>query len=273
MGHNVGVNVAWTLFITIPFLIGSVTLGYWIYRSVQLSKKFRKYLKSLLVFNWISICSFYLCMFMTELETLLQLGRDKDFSTEYEDPDLQVTFALSSLGYIVGKWSVYTILYLRLYYTLNKSAYSYNEKIYKAVKYAIIAEIIFTLIPTALFVIADDGPVFLAAQLAVIPFFLLDVGIPVALNIMFIKKTYQIGKTYFRISSRTSRSSRSVPKASTMSKDKSTSSRDKELSIHYSIKTKSIFFLCDFCWFFFCCCLFCVCRCACIFVFVLTRDQ
>ena len=230
MAGDAGLNAFWTIFIAMPVAVGFTCFGYWVYRSVELSRKFAKYLKSLLIVNWIAVGAFFLDNLMVAIETIRALAIGKDFSEDFEEEDLQPTLALASLGYIVGKWSVYCILYLRLYYTLNKSAYSYNSRAYKMIKWAIVAEVFFTLLALALFVVADDGPIYLVAQLSVIPFFLLDVGIPITLNVMFIKKTHQIGKTYFRISSKTSRGgdSASIPHPS---KSKTNSNEQSELSV------------------------------------------
>ena len=179
---NLLISLGWTGLACVPFLICTINLFYWIYKSIQLREKFEQITKSLLYLNWMAIIVFTIASGLIFAECILAIINEVDFSSEFEQDDIQLMLLIAIAFYLIGKYLVYFILYLRLFYTLDNSAYSYQAKTYKIVKYSIFFEIFLGIIAVIAFTTADDDNDFVAVVIGGI-YFILDIIIPVTLNV------------------------------------------------------------------------------------------
>ena len=179
---KVFVSLGWTALAFIPFAVGMISFVYWTYKSIQLREMFAKLIKSLLYLNWFAIVVFTIASGLIFGECIYAIIRGIDFSSEFEQEDIQLTLLVAIGFYLVGKYLVYFVLYLRLFHTLDNSAYSYQPRTYKIVKYSIFCEVFLGLLAVVAFTTAEDDNDFIGVVVGGI-YFLMDIIIPVALNV------------------------------------------------------------------------------------------
>ena len=208
--ENLGLGLFWTILTAIPVLISIGAYIYWIKESRQYRTKFSKYMKTLICLNWTGITFFTVSNVFILAEYIRSVALNRDFTKFLED-DMQVLLYGPAIFYMSGKWLVYFILYMHLKLTLKKSAYNYSDATYSRLKAAIWLEIVCSLLMTVLFISFDYGVGYYAALCAGLTFLLLDIFVPVCLNVLFLQRTYQIGKNYYHLISMPKSSSATPP--------------------------------------------------------------
>ena len=179
----------------ISFLTTTIWLTYGIWSKIQGSTS--KISKNLLLTNWgaaiaYSITTLSVCIHSIHiLADSLDLDQNTQFIYDFESENLQVPLLLASFCYLIGKFLLYFVFYLRLFYLLDQTTFAYKNKYYFGIKCAIGLTCIcaFLIIPTSMI---DDDILQSVSHLFSILFLLCDIGVPITLNIMFIKKIDEI---------------------------------------------------------------------------------
>ena len=136
---------------------------------------------SIFYLNWMCVICFSMSIVFPAIEAIIQVIGNNDIAYNWERKNLQTTITLASIGYLLGKYSMYFLLYLRLYFILKKSAYCYSDGTYRCLKALIFAEIFFSLLALCFFIAADDGPLYTIGQILALTYLLLDFTIPILL--------------------------------------------------------------------------------------------
>ena len=174
-------------------LISCSTTIYWSIYGVIYRKSVKKAAIALLVVNWAAGISFGVVTILVAIHCLLILNdeNDDDFITEFEADNLQTSLLIGSIFYLIGKFLLYFVLYLRLYYLLENTLFAYQKKYYNYVKCCIIATIIFAIaiVVPALF---HNDNLEIISNIFTMLYLLCDIIVPIILNFMFIKKMYDI---------------------------------------------------------------------------------
>ena len=119
------------------------------------------------------------------------------FIKDFEADQMQTQLVISILLYLFAKYLMYFILYLRLFYLLVGSMFAYSDKLYLLIKSSIILNIIFPLMALMFSTNKDEISKILTNIFRAL-YLLLDIGIPIWLNILFIKKLYEIGSFFMQ---------------------------------------------------------------------------
>ena len=174
---------------------------YWIVRSIQIQKVmttsngFSKFNKKLLVVNGSSIVVFTVVSVIIGIHCTVTLHESYnsrtniDFINDFESTNIQLTLTLSAFFYLIGKLLVYIVLYLRLHYALKESLFAYSDIFY--IKLKIIISI--CIISALLSLVFGPFNFILGMYIFFSIYAILDIVIPIRLNILFINKLHQIG--------------------------------------------------------------------------------
>ena len=108
---------------------------------------------------------------------------------EFERDNIQISSLLGAFFYLLAKYLLYFVLYLRLYHVLKDSMFNYSQSFYAKIQAVILVSFICA-ISAILFRLID---VWIGILIASTIYFLIDLLFPIWLNILFIKKLYQIG--------------------------------------------------------------------------------
>ena len=177
----------------------SATL-YWVVRSIQIqnamttSNSYSKFNKKLLMVNGSSIIVFTVVSVIIAIHCVIRLfqcynsSTNIDFINDFESSNIQLTLTLSAFFYLIGKLLVYIVLYLRLHYALKESLFAYTDAFYTKLKIIISICIISALLS---FVSASFG-FLIGALICTVVYAILDIVIPIRLNILFINKLHEI---------------------------------------------------------------------------------
>ena len=179
----------------ISFFTTTIWLAYGIWNRIHnISPKIAK---KLLITNWGAAISFAIttasqCVHSIQmLADSLKTDTETQFVSDFEAEDLQFSLLLSSFFYLIGKFLLYFVFYLRLFYLLKGSIFAYENKYYFRIKCLIGLTCLcaFLIIPTAM---VNNASFESLSNLFAIVFLLCDIGVPIMLNVMFIKKMHEI---------------------------------------------------------------------------------
>ena len=179
-----------TIFSAFTFMFGI----HFVHQSFVVSSKdsnLEKTKQSFIRFNLFTVLLFTLAGTTIWMECLLTLlSTPNRFLAKFET-DLSL---ISLIFYLPAKWCLYFILYLRLKLVLKDSQFAYSDKHYFKIRVAIWVSILSGVTAAISSLMTSSKVLILMAFAVGFIFLILDLLIPLWLNIMFIYKFFQIGR-------------------------------------------------------------------------------
>ena len=149
---------------------------------------------AIIFFSFVAIFVFIRCVVVlsNSLNNSSQVNFSANFESDVDSDFIDAILLLAAIFYLIGKYQLYFILYLRLFFALHGSMFEYPPKYYKIMKGLIIGCLIcpFASLICGILQFLAGSIIFTAI------FIVLDVTYPIGVNILFIRKLYQVG-TFF----------------------------------------------------------------------------
>ena len=217
LGNINGATIGWitTVITCCSSIVALSVILFWCHHSMmtqlkQQVKKMRnptatrsqktKYKTTIKLFSisWVSVITFTAVTIGIAIHCVTILSDQySSFVHDFEATNLETTLLVSILFYLLGKFLIYFVLYLRLFFLLFGSMFAYSNKLYLLIKLVMTANIIVALLAFG-FSIGEDNISILLTNIFRLIYLLFDIGIPIWLNILFIKKLYQIGNFFMQ---------------------------------------------------------------------------
>lgn len=184
--------------VAVMFLLSFCLILFWIFQlchnqSSNVDKKF-------IILNGAASCCFTGVSFAVLSHCVLLListDNSQTFFTDFEsdylfDTDKPIVLYCGMLLYLIGKYLLYLVLYLRLYFCLRDSIFRLSNKQYKIIKCLIMVCVISGFIATIISSFEEQLGIFVYCSY--IAYLLLDLTVPIWLNVLFVMKLYKVGR-------------------------------------------------------------------------------